>query len=40
MIWAIDQDDDDNTMMSVVNQADLCKITDPSKASKLFSQMF
>ena len=29
MIWAIDQDDDDLTMMNIVSSAPLCKNTDP-----------
>ena len=31
MIWAIDQDDSDYSMLDVVTHADLCKITDPTQ---------
>ena len=31
MVWAIDQDDSDYTMLDIVTHADLCKNTDPSQ---------
>ncbi|CAG7836050.1 unnamed protein product [Allacma fusca] len=31
MIWAVDQDDRDYTMLTALMKADLCKITDPTK---------
>jgi chitinase len=31
MIWALDQDDEENSMLLILNKAQLCKITEPKK---------